>query len=307
MPEIAEVSRIVSFLRKHLLNRTIASVLTQDDPIVYGKVGTSGDAVAKALKGKTVLDARQQGKYFWLVLDSPPHLLMHFGMSGWMKLSNEETLYYSSNRTGKITKADADAELVSDEAATPKKGKAATKKKKKDDGATDETPEWPPKYWKFVLQMAGSPPCEAAFIDARRLARIRLIDAPADELRNTTPLKENGPDPVIDKDILTVDWLLEKTRKRKVPIKAFLLDQANISGVGNWVGDEVLYNAKIHPEQYANTLSDEQVRQLHKSLQYVCDLACEVLADSARFPEDWLFKHRYVVNVAGLNMVLVLC
>jgi len=296
MPEIAEVSRIVSFLRKHLINRRIASVLTQDDPIVYGKVGTSGDAVAKALKGKTVLDARQQGKYFWLVMDTQPHLLMHFGMSGWLKFSNEETFYYSSNRKSK--KAE-DVNVSDDEeaTATPKKGKGKGKSKTKsaeEDG--DHTPEWPPKYWKFLLKMEGSPSCEAAFIDARRLARVRLIDAPADSMRNTTPLKENGPDPVIDKEILTSDWLLEKTRKKKVPIKAFLLDQANISGVGNWVGDEVLYNAKIHPEQYSNTLSNEQVKQLHTSLQYVCDLACGVLADSTQFPQDWLFKHRYVVS-----------
>ena len=82
MPEIGEVARIVHFLRKHLVNRRVASVLTQNDDIVYGKVGTSADAFATALKGRTVLDARQQGKYFWLVMDQPPHPLMHFGMSG---------------------------------------------------------------------------------------------------------------------------------------------------------------------------------------------------------------------------------
>lgn len=82
MPEIGEVARIVHFLRKHLVNRHVASVLTQNDDIVYGKVGTSADAFAKAIKGRTVLDARQQGKYFWLVMDQPPHPLMHFGMSG---------------------------------------------------------------------------------------------------------------------------------------------------------------------------------------------------------------------------------
>jgi formamidopyrimidine-DNA glycosylase len=82
MPEIGEVARIVHFLRKHLVSRRITSVKAFEDTIVYGKVGTSAEAFAKALEGKTVLDARQQGKYFWLVMDSPPHPLMHFGMSG---------------------------------------------------------------------------------------------------------------------------------------------------------------------------------------------------------------------------------
>ena len=54
-----------------------------------------------------------------------------------------------------------------------------------------------------------------------------------------------------------------------------------------------MYNAKIHPEQYSNTLSSAQIAQLHKSLHYVCSLAVETKADSSQFPEGWLFKHRW--------------
>lgn len=57
--------------------------------------------------------------------------------------------------------------------------------------------------------------------------------------------------------------------------------------------DEVLYNAHIHPEQYSNTLSAAQVKQLHKSIHYVCGFAVDNLADSSKFPEEWLFKHRW--------------
>jgi formamidopyrimidine-DNA glycosylase len=149
---------------------------------------------------------------------------------------------------------------------------------------------------KFLLELNpenGEKAIEAAFVDARRLARIRLVDCPGKEIRQNTPLKENGPDPVVDKDIVTVEWLKKKCASKKVPIKAMLLDQANISGIGNWVGDEIMYNAKMHPEQYANTLSDGQVEQLHKSIHYICSTACELLADSDQYPEDWLFKHRW--------------
>ena len=103
----------------------------------------------------------------------------------------------------------------------------------KDEG---EKEVWPPKYSKFSLQTADEPKVEAAFTDSRRFSRIRLVDCVAEAIRNTTPLKENGPDPVIDKDILTVKWLEQKLIKKQVPIKALLLDQANISGIGNWVG-----------------------------------------------------------------------
>jgi formamidopyrimidine-DNA glycosylase len=41
---------------------------------------------------------------------------------------------------------------------------------------------------------------------------------------------------VIDKDVFTEEWFEKKMRSKHVPVKALLLDQANISGIGNWVG-----------------------------------------------------------------------
>ncbi|MCJ1382636.1 hypothetical protein MMC17_005749 [Xylographa soralifera] len=259
MPEIGEVARIVNYIRQHLVGRTLAVVKAQHDENVYGKVGTSAAEIEKALTGKKILGAKQQGKYFWLEMSSPPHPLMHFGMAGWFKIKGLETAYYKPTKPAPVD-------------------------------------EWPPKYWKFTLETleeSGKPATKAAFIDFRRFARIRLIDCPAEEMRNTTPLKENGPDPVVDNDILTEKWLAEICAKKHIPIKALLLDQANVSGIGNWVGDEIMYDAKIHPEQYSNTLSTTQIAQLHKSIHYVCSLAVETLADSSKFPEEWLFKHRW--------------
>ncbi|KAL8691580.1 MAG: hypothetical protein Q9218_003224 [Villophora microphyllina] len=255
MPEIGEVARIVHYLHKHLVGKTLAVVKAQHDENVFGKVGTSAAEFEKALTGKEVVDARQQGKYFWLVMSSPPHPLFHFGMAGWWKIRNEQTAYYKPTKP--------------------------------------EEASWPPKYWKFTLETAGPSKSEHAFIDSRRFARIRLIDCAAEEMRNTSPLKENGPDPVIDKDILTEEWLVRKLQSKHVPVKALLLDQANISGIGNWVGDELLLDAKIHPEQYSNTLTPAQMKQLHKSIHYVCSTAVELRAESERFPETWLFKHRW--------------
>lgn len=54
-----------------------------------------------------------------------------------------------------------------------------------------------------------------------------------------------------------------------------------------------MYDAKIHPEQYSNTLTPAQINQLHKSIHYICSFAVDNLADSSKFPEEWLFKHRW--------------
>ncbi|KAL9607377.1 MAG: hypothetical protein Q9167_007709 [Letrouitia subvulpina] len=255
MPEIGEVARVVEYIRKHLVGKTLAVVKAQHDENVFGKVGTSAAEVEKALTGKKVVDAKQQGKYFWIVMASPPHPLFHFGMAGWWKIRNEETAYYKPTKPEKSV--------------------------------------WPPKYWKIQLETAEDPKSEHAFVDFRRFGRVRLVDCAGDDMRKVSPLKENGPDPVIDKDILTEEWLVEKLQSKKIPVKALLLDQANISGIGNWVGDELLYHAKIHPEQYSNTLTPAQMKQLHTSMRYVCSTAVELLAESDKFPETWLFKHRW--------------
>lgn len=198
MPELAEVSRIVHFIRQHLVGKTLSKAQAQHDDIVYGKVGTSAAEFQKAMQGKKIVGAGQQGKYFWITMSTPPHAVMHFGMAGWLKIKDADTYYYRSD-------------------------KPADK-------------EWPPRYWKFLLETSDEPKTEAAFVDPRRLSRIRLVDCPADDIRKHTPLKENGPDPVVDKDIVTEKWLMEKMKSKKVPIKALLLDQANISGIGNWMG-----------------------------------------------------------------------
>jgi formamidopyrimidine-DNA glycosylase len=67
--------------------------------------------------------------------------------------------------------------------------------------------------------------------------------------------------------------------------------------------DEVLYQARIHPEQYSNTLSNSQIKDLHDALVNVCTIACDTLADSSQFPEDWLMKHRWNKGKKNANVL----
>ncbi|KAI1473246.1 Formamidopyrimidine-DNA glycosylase N-terminal domain-containing protein [Daldinia caldariorum] len=262
MPEIAEVARVVHFLRIHLAGKTIAKVVAPDDASIFGKVGTSGPAFEKALAGKKVLEVASQGKYFWMVLSQPPHPVMHLGMTGWVQIRGIQTGY---TRYIERTK--------------------------------NEPEHWPPKYWKFHLEAAtgASAPdkVEVAFTDFRRFGRVRLVDCPGPHIRLHPPLVDNGPDPVVDKHVFTEAFLREKMRRRHVPVKALLLDQATLSGVGNWVADEVLYQARVHPEEYCDEVSDADVGGLYRAIRYVCETAVEKLGDSDEFPEDWLFKHRW--------------
>ncbi|KAG6257435.1 hypothetical protein E4U24_004407 [Claviceps purpurea] len=259
MPEIAEVARIVHFLRLHLVGKKIQTASAIDDANVFGKVGTSGAAVEAALKEKRVLSAGSQGKYFWITLDKPPHLVMHFGMTGWVHIRGAKTAYTNYY-----------------------------KKLKDKDGA-----QWPPKFWKFHFTTDDDPAVEVAFTDARRFGRVRLVDCPGADIRACSPLKKNGPDPVIDTDRFTEDYLRGKMTARHVPIKALLLDQTTISGIGNWVADETLYQARLHPEQYSDTFSDVEIQRLYEAIRYVCQVAVDKLGDSDEFPSHWLFNYRW--------------
>ncbi|EAS36271.3 formamidopyrimidine-DNA glycosylase [Coccidioides immitis RS] len=256
MPELAEVARIVHFIRKELVGKTVSSAVANHDDLIFGKVGTSAQEFQKTMQGNKIIGAGQQGKYFWMIMSKPPHPVMHFGMTGWLNIKGVNGCHYRA-------------------------------KEEEDDGP------WPPKFWKFQLVMDDDKKTEAAFVDARRLGRVRLVDCPGEEIRSHTPLKENGPDPVIDKGIVTESWLKSIVSKKKVPIKALLLDQSIISGLGNWMADEVLYHSQIHPEQTSNTLDDSQIRELNSAIHYVCATSVDLLGDSARFPADWLMHHRW--------------
>lgn len=130
---------------------------------------------------------------------------------------------------------------------------------------------------------------ELAFLDARRLGRIRLVSGSPLE---SPPISNLGFDPVLSMpDLPTFSSLL---LKRSCPIKALLLNQSFSAGVGNWVADEVLYHAGVHPEQRCRTLSEEQVEKVWKWTSEICRIAVDVNADDEKFPEDWLFKHRWV-------------
>ncbi|KAF0325891.1 formamidopyrimidine-dna glycosylase [Colletotrichum asianum] len=259
MPEIAEVARCVHFLRRHLLGKKIARVSAPGDANVFGKVGTSGPAFEEAVKGKKVVSVGSQGKYFWITFDRPPHAVMHLGMTGWFHIKGDKTAY--TNYYKKMKKSEMDT--------------------------------WPPKYWKFWIETEGDPTVRAAFTDPRRFGRIRLVDCPGAEIRNHSPLRENGPDPVVDVDVFTEDYFKQMMQSRHVPVKALLLNQANISGIGNWVADEVLYQAKLHPEQYCDDFTEAEIRTLYEKIRYVCQTAVDKLGDSDEFPDDWLFNHRW--------------
>ncbi|TKY48057.1 Formamidopyrimidine-DNA glycosylase [Spatholobus suberectus] len=162
------------------------------------------------------------------------------------------------------------------------KGVAVTKYKR---SAVNDEDEWPSKYSKFFIELDDG--LELSFTDKRRFARVRLLKDPP----SVPPISELGPDALLEP--MTLKEFTESLHKKKTEIKALLLDQSYISGIGNWVADEVLYQARIHPRQVALSLSDESCSTLYRCIKEVIQLAVEVDADCSRFPLEWLFHFRW--------------
>jgi formamidopyrimidine-DNA glycosylase len=150
-----------------------------------------------------------------------------------------------------------------------------------------------PRFWK--LEIVADDGRRLAYKDPRRFGRIRLMQDPASE----PPIALLGFDPL--EGLPPVRDLAAHLARRKAPLKAVLLDQSLFAGVGNWVADEVLYQARLSPRRPAVSLSTAEVRRLRKALHDVIERAVAVDADSDRFPKTWLFHTRWGRRVGAVT------
>ncbi len=147
----------------------------------------------------------------------------------------------------------------------------------------DET--WPPRFWKIVVELDDGG--QLAMTNARRLGRIRLSPDPEAE----PPISRLGFDPL--EDMPRLDRFRELLGRRKGALKGLLLDQSFAAGVGNWIADEILYQARLDPRRAADQLDEAEIRALHRKMKAVVRKAVAVDADKSRFPRTWLFHRRW--------------
>mgnify|MGYP000011629951 CR=1 FL=1 len=104
---------------------------------------------------------------------------------------------------------------------------------------------------------------ELWFCDPRRFGTGEL--ALGDEALEEFLAPRVGVEPLSDE--FTAEHLRDLAKGRRAPVKAFLLDQTKIAGVGNIYADEALFRARIHPQRPAERLTRTQVIALHGAVQ----------------------------------------
>ena len=110
------------------------------------------------------------------------------------------------------------------------------------------------------------------FNDQRKFGWMRLI--PTIEIPNIDFMRKVGPEPLA-KDFTAKDFIQRLARRPKTNIKAALLDQTVVAGVGNIYADESLWGAKLHPKRLVSSLTEQEMTILYDELRQVMNLAIE--------------------------------
>lgn len=110
------------------------------------------------------------------------------------------------------------------------------------------------------------------FNDQRKFGWVKLY--PSLEVPNIDFMQRVGPEPL--EDSFTAEEFIPRIRRRQnTTIKAALLDQTVLAGVGNIYADESLWGAKIHPATRVKDVSNALLSELLEQIKYVMNLAIE--------------------------------
>jgi len=140
---------------------------------------------------------------------------------------------------------------------------------------------------------------ELRYTDARRFGRMAYLTGAA----LASELERFGADPLL----VTKEDFAQRIRSSRSRIKALLLDQSVLRGVGNIYADEALWKAKIHPAKIGARLAGQEVESLRKELRKILLKAIELrgssisdFVDAGGVPGDYQ-QHHKVYGREGRN------
>src|SRR5215472_1770135 len=149
--------------------------------------------------------------------------------------------------------------------------------------------EPPAKHTHVVIELDDGR--ELRYIDARRFGRMAYLSGEGLQ----TELRRFGVDPLETR----LEEFTQAIHRRRARIKALLLDQHVLRGVGNIYADESLWKAKIHPAQLGARLNEAQLTELYGALQEILRRAIALrgssisdFLDAEGLPGDYQRHHR---------------
>lgn len=126
-----------------------------------------------------------------------------------------------------------------------------------------------------------------AYASQRKLGRIELIGNVEDYIRQ----HDLGPD-AMSRSLDFSAFKKALSSARRSTVKAALMDQSLIAGIGNIYSDEIMYQSNIHPSRKMSQLDETMMKRLFTKTKHVLRKAIEYRADPRKFPESWITPYR---------------
>ncbi len=158
-------------------------------------------------------------------------------------------------------------------------------------GALLLNPTEPDRYTRVIFHLDNG--SQLVVTDRRRLGAIWLVD------NKQSIVGKLGPEPLAPE--FSAEALAKRLNKHQAPIKAVLLDQGVIAGIGNMYADEALFKAKIHPLRKANSLSPPEIQALFQAIHRVLCSAIDnkgASIDTYKRPDGEIGTAHFNFNVA---------
>jgi formamidopyrimidine-DNA glycosylase len=155
-----------------------------------------------------------------------------------------------------------------------------------------------------VMHLSGTPRQELWFVDPRTFGEVVVFD-PTNAAVEMPELARMGIDPIVDG--MTSAQLRDIVHGRRRQLKALLMDQHVIAGIGNIYCDESLHRARLRPDRVSDTLTGREIGRLQEAIVGVLTAAIEAggstLADTQYVDVDgqggWFQVHHKVYDRAG--------
>ncbi len=125
-----------------------------------------------------------------------------------------------------------------------------------------------------------------AYVCRRKLGKLQL----AEDFDDFIEQQKLGIDALDEK--LSGQVFRDLLRGHRGAVKALLMNQGVLAGVGNVYADETLYQAGIHPATNVDQLDNDRINHLYRTLRRVLRTAADRQVDPDRFPDGWLLPHR---------------
>ena len=117
---------------------------------------------------------------------------------------------------------------------------------------------------------------QLALSDLRKFAKVELWDT--NELKEAEYFKRLGPEPL--GKTFTLKIFKQRLENKKGKVKQILMDQSVISGIGNIYSDEILLEAKIHPQKEVSKLKPAEIRNIYQAIKKILKRAIELRGES---------------------------